>query len=279
MSTRLFQTDLEFPDEILSRTGRVSTLIADGLPPAYPAEAETFARHDGVPGHNQTSLAKANIVLAGAGGLNGLTALGLLRSGGKYMTVIDPDIVERTNMPRQLYLGEDLGQPKAIRLIENLRKDAIAGATLTGIALTLEEAFEKYVLPVDLLVVGVDRNDCRKFAVDLARQRHIPAVFTMLSRDGMRCQSFLQGRNPEDACLWCALPNLDPDRASPCASAIITSCMLASSFAIFFAHRALMGWPENITPFNFREADLLGVSPDRIGMISQRTNCKICGHM
>ncbi|MDL1894066.1 ThiF family adenylyltransferase, partial [Sphingobacteriales bacterium CHB3] len=258
MSTKLSQADLEFPEDVLKQLGQVNTIYALGIPAPHSAEAETFARHVGVPGHVQTALVNARIIFAGAGGLNGLAVLGFLRSGARNVTVIDPDLVERTNLPRQLFFGKDLGQPKATRLIENLREDAIAGASLTGMAMRFEEAVEKFVLPADLLVVGVDRNDCRKYGVELARKRGISAIFTMLSTDGMRCQCFLQGPDPSDACLWCALPNLDPEHILPCASAVITSCLLASALTLFFGHRALMGWPQNVEPYNFREVDLLG---------------------
>ena len=122
----------------------------------------------------------------------------------------------------------------------------------------------------------MDNNACRLFAAQFARRRQIPAVFTMLSRDGMRCQSFLQGPEPADPCLWCALPNLDPESAAPCVAAIISSCFLASSFAVFFAHRALMGWPESVEAFNWREADLLGTTPDRVGQIKRRSDRPVC---
>jgi hypothetical protein len=100
----------------------------------------------------------------------------------------------------------------------------------------------------------------------------------MLSRDGMRCQTFLQGASPLDPCPWCALPNLDPEKIVPCASAIISSCFLASAMTVFFVHRALMGWG-NIEPFNWREADLSGMTPDRTGNVQKRAGCTVCRNL
>jgi molybdopterin/thiamine biosynthesis adenylyltransferase len=252
---------------------------AAALPPAHPAEADTFDRHAGVPGHYQAPLGRARIVLVGAGGLNSWTALGLARSGATLLTIIDPDFVERTNMPRQLYFRDDLGQPKALRLAQNLAGHMVAGGRVTSVPLRFEEAIEEFALPADLLVVGVDNNACRLSCVRAARRRGIPAVFTMLSHDGMRCQSFLQGPDSTAPCLWCALPNLDPESAAPCAAAIISSCFLSAAFALFFAHRALMGWPETTASFNWREADLLGGTPGRIGCVRPRANCSVCRTM
>jgi molybdopterin/thiamine biosynthesis adenylyltransferase len=199
----------------------------------------------------------------------------LARSGAKFLTVIDHDRADRTNLARQFFFKEDLGQPKGIRLAKNLTSQAAGGGTITGIGLAFEEAIEQYALPADIFVVGVDNNACRLKAAQVARRRHIPAVFTMLSGDGMRCQAFLQGASPLDPCLWCALPNLDPEKILPCASAIISSCFLASALTIFFVHRALMGWGD-IKPFNWREADLSGMTSDKTGMIQKRDDCPVC---
>lgn len=274
-STASNSTD-NFPLEKVLPQKVVETYEVSPIPARHEAEADMFARQVQVPGNHQSAFGHARIALIGAGGLNGLTGLGLVRSGCRLLTIIDHDLVERTNLPRQLYFAEDLAAPKAVRLARNLVPHAVAGATLTGVALRWEEALDQLALPFDLLIVGVDNNACRESAAREARIRRIPAVFTMLSRDSMRCQAFLQGPDSTDPCLWCALPNLDPEKAAPCAAAVISSCYLASAFAVFFAHRALMGWPETVEPFNWREADLLGSVPDRASRIQPRPTCQVC---
>jgi molybdopterin/thiamine biosynthesis adenylyltransferase len=254
----------------------IESVTVPPLPQRHEAEADTFARHRGIPGHDQKALSEARILLVGGGGLNSWTALALARSGSRSLTIVDHDLADRTNASRQLYFADDLGQPKSLRLVRNLKGHAVAGAELTGIARRFQQAAKEFDLQPDLLVIGVDNNACRLFAVREALARRIPAVFTMLSRDGMRCQCFLQGSDPECPCLWCALPNLDPDKAAPCAAAVISSCFLAAAFAVFFSHRALMGWPKEIEPFNWREADLLGATPDQLGRVRKRRNCPVC---
>lgn len=267
----------EFPTEVILPSINVESIQASPLPEPHPAEQDTFARHEGVPGHHQKAIQNARIVLVGAGGLNSWVAIGLVRGGAQNLTIIDPDFIDRTNLPRQLYYADDLGKSKATRLIQNLVAHSVSGANITGISKRFETAAEEFTLPADLLVIGVDRNDCRLFGAKLARARRIPAVFTMLSKDGMRTHTFFQGPSSKDACLWCALPNLDPEKSTPCASAIISSCFLASAFTLFFVHRAVMGWPNIKLAFNWREADLLGIAPDRTGYIKQRDKCKVCG--
>lgn len=250
---------------------------AEGLPPpVHPAEPDVFARHQNVPGHYQPALANARVLIVGGGGLGSWAALALARSGARTMTIIEPDRFDRTNAPRQLMFGRDLGQGKAAALAQNLLEHMVAGGRVTAIPLSFENAVKKFPLPADVALFLVDNNRCRFEGARFARQRHIPAVFSMLSGDGSRLHSFLQGPGPDDPCLWCAVPDLDVTGSAPCASATIISCLLASAFITFFAHRAVMGWPADVPQFNWREADLLGMTPDRVGIVTYRPECSTC---
>lgn len=266
----------DFPESLLELGDPLEMVHAEEVPSTHPVEPGLFARHEGIPAHDQKLLEGSRIMGVGCGGLNGAVFVGLARSGAKVMTLVDGDIVDRTNLSRQFFLGDDLGQLKAKRLAQHVATHAVGGADVTGIGLPFDEAIEKYPIPADLIIAGVDNNECRLQVVREARRRGKPAIFSMLSRDGMRGNVFLQSGSPLEPCLWCALPNLDPDRIMPCASAIISSCFMMAGFTIFFAHRALMGWGD-LKPFNWREADLSGIAPDRIGMIRKRPGCVVCG--
>jgi molybdopterin/thiamine biosynthesis adenylyltransferase len=265
-------------DYELEEKAKVANFFTAGLPLPHPAEADTFTRQSQTPGHYQEALENAHILLVGAGGLNSWTALGLLRAGVRHITIVDDDTVDRTNLPRQLYYGSDLGKGKGAALAQNLIPHALSRTQIVGLNYRLEDAIESFPLSYNLMVVGVDRNDCRLHSTRLARENNIPAVFTMLSTDGMRVNCFLQGSDRNDPCLWCALPNLRPDSIMPCAAAIITSCLLASAFTLYFVFRALMGWPVDVQPFNWREEDLQGLNPSRIGHVLPRKDCMVCGN-
>lgn len=275
MSTDSPSDLFDFPDIELRPEEIVQVFRAEGLPPAHEAEADTFARHRDIPAHNQESLAAAHVIVVGSGGLGGPYGLGAARSGIGTLTFVEHDRFDRTNAPRQLMYAQDLGQPKAHRVAANLVPHMVGGGQITGVALTWQDARDRYPLSADLIVCLVDNNECRLDVARHARSRRIPAVFTMLSDDGMRCQTFLQGASPYDACLHCAKPDLDPERAMPCVSAIITSCLLAAAFTLFFTHRALCGWGE-LPAFNWRQADLTGIAEDRSGWIEQRPTCPTC---
>ncbi|MFN0278961.1 MAG: HesA/MoeB/ThiF family protein [Pyrinomonadaceae bacterium] len=265
----------EFPTELLETETPIEVFRSEECKETQPDEHDLYARHEDIPAHNQTLLEQARIVLVGGGGLNSWAGVGLTRSGARSITAIDHDRVDRTNLSRQFFGTEDIGQLKGIALAKNLAAQAAGGSSITGIGLSFEDALEKYPLPADIFVAGVDNNECRLQVVREARRRSVPAVFTMLSRDGMRCQAFLQNASKLEPCLWCALPNLDPKNIMWCASAIISACFMASAYTVFFAHRALMGWG-NLPPFNWREADLTGTTPERTGVVKRRADCAVC---
>ena len=68
---------------------------------------------------------KKHILIVGVGGLGVPAAYSLARAGAAglalNLTLLDPDVVEVSNLPRQVIFGEtDLGVPKVIAAAERL---------------------------------------------------------------------------------------------------------------------------------------------------------------
>jgi molybdopterin/thiamine biosynthesis adenylyltransferase len=63
-----------------------------------------------------------NICVVGAGALGNFVGLGLAYSGFRSITYIDPDVVEMTNLNRQVFLSGAIGLSKAETLCARLRK-------------------------------------------------------------------------------------------------------------------------------------------------------------
>ena len=64
----------------------------------------------------------ARIGLAGLGGLGSNCALNLVRVGFRRFTMVDFDVVEHSNLDRQFYFLDQVGQKKASALELNLRR-------------------------------------------------------------------------------------------------------------------------------------------------------------
>lgn len=70
----------------------------------------------------QERLRLARIGIAGAGGLGSNVAQHLTRSGIGTLVVVDFDTVCATNLNRQFYFPDQVGQPKVVALKENLTR-------------------------------------------------------------------------------------------------------------------------------------------------------------
>ena len=66
------------------------------------------------------ALESARVGIAGAGGLGSNCAMHLVRAGVKHLTVVDFDVVNESNLNRQFFFRDQLGQKKVEALKENL---------------------------------------------------------------------------------------------------------------------------------------------------------------
>jgi molybdopterin/thiamine biosynthesis adenylyltransferase len=258
--------DWPFADEPVRET-----VSAEGFPPAtHLAEPDLFCRQAAMPGHRQARLDAAHVAVIGCGGLGSWAAVALARMGVRRLTLIDPDRFDRSNVPRQLAFGTDVGQFKAVALARNVEPHMTNAGTITAINAAFSENLIASLGPLSALVVGVDNNASRLLASRVARDLRIRAVFCMLSRDGLRAQAFLQA--PGGPCLSCVLPDLDQRSAAPCAAASIASCLLAVAHAVTMVAAALMTEGQPPIP-QWRETSLDG-STERSGVPRRRLACR-----
>jgi molybdopterin/thiamine biosynthesis adenylyltransferase len=107
----------------------------------------------------QVRLRRARVTVVGVGGTGGLVALALAASGVGALHCVDRDVVELSNLNRQVLFTEaDLGRPKADAAIERLRAlnsgIAITGATL---AINGEADLRPLAASCDLLLLCADQ--------------------------------------------------------------------------------------------------------------------------
>lgn len=65
-------------------------------------------------------LAESHVAIIGCGGLGSNAAALLVRSGIGALTLVDFDVVEESNLNRQLFFRDQLGRPKTAALAETL---------------------------------------------------------------------------------------------------------------------------------------------------------------
>jgi len=154
----------------------------------------------------QRRLRESRAVIVGIGALGTHLAASLVRAGVGKLWLVDRDVVEEHNLPRQLLFEEDdarAGRPKAIAAAAHLRR-ANADCEVVPVAdeFTAATLADLGARP-DLILDGTDNFATRYLLNDLAIQLGIPWVYgAALGSEGM-AMAILPGRTP---CLRCILP-------------------------------------------------------------------------
>jgi molybdopterin/thiamine biosynthesis adenylyltransferase len=173
-------------------------------------EIERYARHlvlRELGGPGQQKLKAASALIVGAGGLGSPAALYLAAAGIGTLILADPDVVDRSNLQRQiLYAEDDVGRPKAEAAADRLAAlnphIFVAGYHGAFDASTADELCEG----VDMVLDGTDDFGVR-FEVNAACVRHgKPLISGAIGRWTGQVGVF--GRQP---CYRCLVPETPPD--------------------------------------------------------------------
>ncbi len=158
-------------------------------------------------------------VVIGAGGLGGPIALSLAAAGLR-VRVVDPDVVELSNLQRQVqFTNDDLGKPKARALADELARrfpDAADGFEAIDARFDAGAA-DAIAGGADAIVDGTDSPAAKFAAGDYAAARGLPHVIAGALRYGGNVFAGARGA----ACYRCLFesPPGDADDAPTCADA------------------------------------------------------------
>ena len=144
-------------EDVVLNEGDCVNLIQRGeIPPEAELEALMTARH--TPGVHKT-IKGATVGIAGLGGLGSAVAVALARLGVGRLILADFDVVEPSNLNRQQYFIDQLGQTKAEALETNLRRiNPYVQYEARCVRITSENINELFG-EVDVMVEAFDRAD------------------------------------------------------------------------------------------------------------------------
>lgn len=173
----------------------------------------------GEPG--QARLASAHALIVGCGALGCIAADLLARAGVGHLTLVDRDIVERSNLPRQaLFSEDDLGAPKALAARDRLAR-INSSLSIDAHAIDLTHANARAVrreaIPEGapgILLDGSDTFETRFLLNDLAVAHALPYFYAGVLAARATAFPILPG----GPCLRCLLPE-PPPHAETCETA------------------------------------------------------------
>jgi molybdopterin/thiamine biosynthesis adenylyltransferase/rhodanese-related sulfurtransferase len=208
-------------DDVASMTGGITLWKDRGFdvetPRALDADQKNrYSRHVLLPEiglEGQLKLLDAKVLLLGAGGLGSPTALYLAAAGVGTLGIVDDDVVDVSNLQRQvIHTTDGVGQPK-VDSAERAIKDLNPGVNVVKYDTRLDasnimEIIEGY----DVIVDGVDNFPTRYLLNDATVRLQIPVVSaSILGFDGQ-----LSVFAPYDGpCYRCLYPTPPPAELAP----------------------------------------------------------------
>lgn len=186
-----------------------------------PRSAERYARHLRIPEvgeAGQARLAAARVAVVGAGGLGCPALYYLAAAGVGHISVFDHDVVDRSNLQRQILHADDrVGLPKADsarRSLEALNPQILVDAQRVRID---EHNAHDRLANHDVVVDGCDNFATRYAVNDACARLRLPNVHGSVHRFEGQVSVFWAGRGP---CYRCLHPSAPPPELSPnCAEA------------------------------------------------------------
>ena len=220
LAARTLEQDLGY-ENVESMTGGITLWKDRGYEVEVPRkltaeQRERYSRHLLVPEigmEGQLKLLDAKVLLLGAGGLGSPTALYLAAAGVGTIGIVDDDVVDLSNLQRQVVHSNDrIGIPKvdsAEQAINEINLDVEVVKYQTRLdASNIMEIIEGY----DVIVDGVDNFPTRYLLNDASVRLKIPVVSAaILGFDGQ-----LSVFAPYDGpCYRCIYPEPPPAELAP----------------------------------------------------------------
>jgi len=183
-----------------------------------PFDADRYSRQTrfgplGV--HGQERLAAARVAIVGCGALGSVSAMALARAGVGSLRLIDRDIPEWSNLPRQVLFDEAdvaAGVPKAVAAAAHLtRINSRLAVDPVVVDLAATNA-EDLLGDVDVIVDGTDNFEARFLINEVACRHGVPWVHGGAIGAEGRVLSIVPGST---ACLRCLIPDPPAPGALP----------------------------------------------------------------
>lgn len=179
-------------------------------------EIQRYARHVIMPEvgiDGQRKLKAAKVLLIGTGGLGSPTALYLAAAGIGRIGLVDYDIVDQSNLQRQVIHGIDtVGELKvasAAKRMKDLNPDI--QVDLHNVPLTSDNALELFE-PYDVIVDGTDNFPTRYLVNDACVKLGKPNVYGSIFRFEGQLSVFYAEEGP---CYRCMFPEPPPPGLVP----------------------------------------------------------------
>jgi molybdopterin/thiamine biosynthesis adenylyltransferase/rhodanese-related sulfurtransferase len=242
-------------------------------------EVKRYSRHLIIPEvgmAGQKRLKNAKVLCVGAGGLGSPALLYLAAAGVGTLGVIDFDVVDESNLQRQIIHGQsDIGRPKALSARDSIKEiNPYVNVIVHDEALTTDNVMQLFS-GYDLIVDGTDNFATRYMVNDACVLLGKPYVWGSIYRFDGQASVFWSEYGP---CYRCLYPEPPPPGMVPsCAEGGVLGVLCASigSIQVTEAIKVLTGIGEPLVG-RLMIYDALEMSYRTLN-IKKDPDCPICG--
>lgn len=243
-----------------------------------PDQLERYARHlmlKEVGGAGQAALLGAKVAIIGAGGLGGPAGLYLAAAGVGHITIIDDDVVEASNLQRQIqFTHRDRGKAKSTVMADTLiALNPDTSPTPVQNRLTGDNA-PRLLEGHDIVLDGTDSFEARYATNEACHALRIPLISGALGRFNGQVSLFdNQGDGP---CYRCLVPEIPPN-AETCAEVGVVGALagIIGSMMALEAIKYITGAGETLSGRLWLYNGLTCES--RTVTLSRDPECETCG--
>lgn len=249
------------------------------LPELSHEEIHRYSRHLLIPDvglGGQQKLKAASVLIVGTGGLGSPVALYLAAAGVGRIGLVDYDVVDFSNLQRQIIHGEsrlgDLKVESARDRLKDINPDI--QIDVYNDLLTSENAFE-IAEPYDIIIDGTDNFPTRYLVNDLCVLTGKPNVYGSIFRFDGQASVFYAKKGP---CYRCLFPEPPPPGLVPsCAEGGVLGVLPGTigSIQATEALKLILGIGEPLIG-RLLLYDALDLSFQSV-KLKKNPNCKVCG--
>jgi len=184
-----------------------------------PAQMRRYSRHVLIPEvgqEGQRKLLDAKVLLIGAGGLGSPIGLYLAASGVGTIGFVDDDVVDESNLQRQVLHGVDrIGMLKVDSAEQTIRSLNPETNVVKHVERLDAGNVERLIGGYDVIVDGTDNFDTRYVLNDAAVKLRKPVVHGSIYRWDGQITTFVPFEGP---CYRCMYPTQPPEELAPACS-------------------------------------------------------------
>lgn len=226
----------------------------------------------------QDQLLRSSVTILGCGALGTNIADLLSRAGVGHLRIVDRDIVERSNLQRQVLFDENDAANRLPKAIAAARKIGGINSQIQVEAVVADinpDNVETFIRDADVVLDGTDNFETRFLINDACVKLDIPWVYgAVIATEGM-VMAIIPGQTP---CFRCLLTEMPPPGSTPTcdtAGVLGTAAALVAALEATEAMRLLTGH-ESFSKNRLWWIDIWTGTVEQVQVSKSDTACPTC---